>query len=60
MEETKAIKQELLDILACPKCKGDIYLNELGDGLICDHCRLLYEIRDDIPIMLIDEAKPIA
>ena len=55
-----AIKQELLDILACPKCKGDIYLNELGDGLICDRCRLLYEIRDDIPIMLIDEAKPIA
>lgn len=55
-----AIKQELLDILACPKCKGDIYLNELGDGLICGHCRLLYEIRDDIPIMLIDEAKPIA
>ena len=53
------IKQELLDILACPKCKGDIYLNNASDGLICDHCRLLYEIRDDIPIMLIDEAKPI-
>jgi hypothetical protein len=59
-EETMTIKQELLDILACPKCKGDIYLNEPGDGLICDHCRLLYEIRDDIPIMLIDEAKPVA
>jgi uncharacterized protein len=55
-----AIKQELLDILACPKCKGDIYLNGSGDGLICDHCRLMYEIRDDIPIMLIDEAKPTA
>ncbi len=54
-----AIKQELLDILACPKCKGDIYLNEKGNGLICDACRLMYEIRDDIPIMLIDEAKPI-
>jgi uncharacterized protein YbaR (Trm112 family) len=54
-----AIKQELLDILACPKCKGDIHLNEMGDGLICDNCKLLYEIRDDIPIMLIDEAKPI-
>jgi len=60
LEGTMALKQELLDILACPKCKGDIYLNELGDGLICDHCHLLYEIRDDIPIMLIDEAKPIA
>jgi uncharacterized protein len=55
-----AISKELLDILACPKCKGDIYLNTTEDGLICDHCKLLYEIRDDIPIMLIDEAKPIA
>ncbi len=54
-----AISQELLDILACPKCKGDIYLSETKDGLICDKCKLLYEIRDDIPIMLIDEAKPI-
>jgi uncharacterized protein YbaR (Trm112 family) len=53
------ISQELLDILACPKCKGDIYLNETKDGLICDRCKLLYEIKDDIPIMLIDEAKPI-
>ncbi len=53
------IKQELLEILACPKCKGTIYLNESQDGLICRHCRLLYEIRDDIPIMLIDEAKPL-
>ncbi len=54
-----AIHKELLDILACPKCKGDIYLNSTGDGLICDTCRLLYEIKDDIPIMLIDEAKEI-
>lgn len=54
-----AISEELLNILACPKCKGDIHLNDAGDGLICPNCRLLYEIRDDIPIMLIDEAKPI-
>ena len=53
------ISKELLDILACPKCKGDIYLNEQGDGLVCNTCKLLYEIRDDIPIMLIDEAKTI-
>ena len=52
-----AISKELLDILACPKCKGEIYLNDSGDGLICDECKLLYEIKDDIPIMLIDEAK---
>jgi len=52
-----ALSKDLLEILACPKCKGDLRLNEAGDGLICDQCRLLYEIRDDIPIMLIDEAK---
>ena len=51
-----AISKELLEILACPKCKGDIYLNEKGNGLICDACKLMYEIKDDIPIMLIDEA----
>jgi len=53
------ISKELLEILACPKCKGEIHLNETGDGLVCDRCRLLYEIKDDIPIMLIDEAKPL-
>jgi len=52
-----SINQELLDILACPKCKGPVYLNESQDGLICSNCKLLYEIRDGIPIMLIDEAK---
>ena len=55
-----AISPELLEILACPKCKGDIHLNASGDGLICDRCKLVYEIRDDIPIMLIDEARPLA
>ena len=54
-----ALSQELLDILACPKCKGDIHLNDAGDSLICDSCKLIYEIRDDIPVMLIDEAKPL-
>ena len=53
------ISQELLDVLACPKCKGDLKLTEEEDGLICESCRLLYEIRDEIPIMLIDEAKPL-
>ena len=51
------IDKELLDILACPKCKGDISLNELQNGLICDNCKLLYHIKDDIPVMLIDEAE---
>ena len=51
------IKKELLDILCCPQCKGDIRLNSAGDGLICDACKLLYPIKDDIPVMLIDEAQ---
>jgi len=51
------ISKELLDILACPKCKGSVHLADDQKGLICESCRLLYEIRDDIPIMLIDEAK---
>ena len=52
-----AIKRELLDILACPKCKGDVTLNESENGLICSSCKLLYHIKDDIPVMLIDEAQ---
>lgn len=55
-----ALSQELLDILACPKCKGDLHLNDKQDGLVCNSCRLVYPVRDDIPIMLIEEAKPIA
>ena len=51
------ISKELLDILACPKCKGPVELTEEENGLVCKSCRLLYEIRDDIPVMLIDEAK---
>jgi len=51
------ISQDLLDILACPKCKEAVHLNDEKNGLVCEACQLLYEIRDDIPVMLIDEAK---
>ena len=54
------IDKELLAILACPKCKGDIKLTEKGDGLVCQACRLMYPIKDDIPVMLIDEAVKLA
>ena len=54
-----AISQELLDILACPKCKGELQLTEKQDGLACHACKLVYPIREDIPVMLIDEAKPL-
>jgi uncharacterized protein YbaR (Trm112 family) len=51
------VKQELLDILACPKCKGDLEYDEKEDKLTCTACRLIYRVEDDIPIMLIDEAE---
>ncbi|MFA6223695.1 MAG: Trm112 family protein [Desulfomonilaceae bacterium] len=54
-----AVNPKLLEILVCPKCKGDLILTENSDGLICNACRLKYEIKDDIPIMLIDEAIPL-
>ena len=53
------IDKELLDILVCPKCKGDIGLTEAGDGLVCSACAVRYPNKDDIPIMLIDEAEPL-
>lgn len=53
------VSKELLDILCCPKCKGDIHLNDKKDGLVCESCRLVYPIKDDIPVMLIDEALPL-
>lgn len=53
-----AISKDLLEILACPKCKGGIRLTEKEDGLICERCKLLYLIKDGIPVMLINEAIP--
>lgn len=53
------IRKELLEILACPKCKGDVKLDELRNGLICEKCSLRYRIKDNIPVMLIGEAEGI-
>jgi len=51
-----AISQDLLEILACPACKAKVELKADGSGLKCIACRRVYPIRDDIPVMLIDEA----
>jgi uncharacterized protein YbaR (Trm112 family) len=51
-----AIDKELLDILACPACKTPVALTEAGDGLRCNDCRRVFPIRDEIPVMLLDEA----
>ncbi len=52
------IDKQLLEILACPKCKGELVMAEDKSALICNACRLKYRIEDDIPVMLIDEATP--
>lgn len=53
------LDQRLLDILACPKCKGDLEYKKDDNKLLCHKCKLAYRIEDDIPIMLIDEAEKI-
>ena len=51
------LDKELLEILACPKCKGELEYKSKEDKLICHHCRLIYPVKEDIPVMLIDEAE---
>jgi len=53
------LKKELLDILCCPKCRGDLNYEPQRNTLTCTQCGKVYEVRDDIPIMLIDEARPL-
>ena len=50
-----AIDEKLVEILACPKCKGAVNVNQEQTAIICLACRLSYPVIDDIPIMLIDE-----
>jgi len=49
--------KELLEILACPNCKGP--LRESGDALVCNACRLKYPVREGIPVLLAEEAEQI-
>ena len=51
------ISQELLTVLACPQCKGDLEYSAEPVGLLCQSCELLYSIREDgVPVMLVDQA----
>jgi uncharacterized protein YbaR (Trm112 family) len=52
------VDAKLMEILVCPKCKGKIteVKTQNGEGLKCDACKLVYPVKDDIPVMLIDEA----
>jgi len=51
------LSKELLDILVCPQCKGELEYDRENEKLICHHCHLRFRIEDDIPIMLIEEAE---
>ncbi len=56
------LDEQLLKILACPQCKGDLEYkvdpqNDKNGELICHQCKLVFKVEDDIPIMLLDEAK---
>jgi len=48
------LKKELLQILCCPKCKGDLTYDKQKDTLTCNSCGKVYAVKDDIPIMLPD------
>ncbi len=52
-----AVDKELLEILACPNCRGDVEYREQDEEIVCiGRCRYRYPVRDDIPVMLIEEA----
>ena len=53
-----SFNKELLEILACPQCRGELSLTPKEDGLTCQTCKLKFPIRDDVPVMLVDEAEP--
>ena len=54
-----AIAKELKEILACPRCKGELEFRDEKDEIVCHHCKLVYRVEDDIPVMLVDEARPL-
>ena len=55
-----AIAKELKEILACPRCKGELEFRDEACEVVCQRCRLVFRVEGDIPVMLLDEAKPLA
>ncbi|RYJ06630.1 Trm112 family protein [Aeromicrobium sp. Root495] len=50
----------LLDILVCPQCRATLFVDDDASELVCNACQLAYPVRDDIPVMLVDEARSLA
>jgi len=55
-----SINKKLLEILICPQCRGKVRFDENANAIICDRCKLGYEVKDDIPVMLAEEARKIS
>jgi uncharacterized protein YbaR (Trm112 family) len=53
-----SLDENLLEILACPKCKHAIEVNDQETAVICSSCRLSFPVRNGIPVMLLDESRP--
>ena len=53
------LNPELIEILACPKCKGKIELRADESAFVCRACKLVFVVEDDIPNFIIEEAKPL-
>jgi hypothetical protein len=51
------IDASLLEILVCPACRAEVRVDEAAEELVCRGCGLAYPVRDDIPVMLVDEAR---
>lgn len=54
------VTEKLLKILVCPKCHGGLRYEKKKQELVCFKCLLAYRIEDDIPVMLIEEARPVS
>lgn len=53
------VSKDLLEIVACPKCKGKVSLKSDESGFVCERCRLVYAIEDGLPNFLLEEARPL-
>ena len=54
-----SIAPELKELLACPKCKGDLEFRDAENEIVCRACKLVFRVEEDIPVMLLEEAKPL-
>ena len=57
--EEVVLDKELIEILACPVCKGELIYREDKEVLVCSNCKVYYEVREGIPVLLPDSGKPL-